>query len=95
MTKIFSKTKVATLRKGKIVRPYLNEVRVDRATIWGNPYVIGPDGTRAEVIEKYEIYLKGTPKLMDQLHLLKGKTLYCWCHPLACHADVLARYADK
>lgn len=26
---------------------------------------------------------------------LKGKRLYCWCHPKACHADVLARLADS
>ncbi len=26
---------------------------------------------------------------------LKGKRLFCWCHPRACHADVLAKIADS
>lgn len=30
-----------------------NEVYIGRGSIWGNPYRIGPDGNRAEVIEKY------------------------------------------
>jgi hypothetical protein len=25
---------------------------------------------------------------------LKGKTLFCWCKPDACHGDVLAELAD-
>ena len=32
-------------------------VYVGRPTKWGNPYVIGKDGTRAEVIEKYRAFL--------------------------------------
>ena len=29
------------------------DVLVDRTTDWGNPYVLGVDGTRSEVIEKH------------------------------------------
>ena len=32
-------------------------VRIDRATRWGNPFVIGRDGSRAEVIAKYRARL--------------------------------------
>ena len=28
-------------------------LRIDRKTKWGNPFTIGRDGTRAEVIAKY------------------------------------------
>lgn len=61
---------------------------------WGNPFVIGCDGDRAEVIERYERYLLESPGLLARLYELKGKTLGCWCAPQPCHGDVLARHAD-
>jgi hypothetical protein len=30
-------------------------VYIGRGSAWGNPYVIGKDGDRAEVIEKYRM----------------------------------------
>lgn len=65
--------------------------------IWGNPYVIGRDGTRQEVIAKYRDYLLSTPGLLRQLPQLRGKTLACWCRRLhetattenRCHGDVI------
>ena len=68
---------------------------VGRPTIWGNPYVICKDGTRAEVIDKYEKYLLSSPSLLTKLGELKGKHLVCWCAPQACHADVLIKYANQ
>lgn len=70
------------------------DVRIDRATKWGNPFVLGRDGTREEVIAQYEEWLLGQPGLVTSLHGLRGKILGCWCAPLACHGDVLARYAN-
>ena len=29
---------------------------------WGNPFKIGPDGTREEVIEKYRVWLLAHPE---------------------------------
>lgn len=74
-------------------QPY--DVRIDRATKWGNPFRIGPDGTREEVIEKYREWIKTRPDLLASLHELKGKRLGCWCKPQACHGDVLAELADR
>jgi DNA primase len=63
---------------------------------WRNPYKIGEDGTREEVIEKFETYLtQDQPDLMARLPELEGKTLACWCKPEHCHGDVLARLADS
>ncbi len=45
--------------------------------------------TREEVIEKYRNYLLSNPRLLSDLHELKGKVLGCWCKPLACHGDVI------
>ena len=71
------------------------DVYIGRPSKWGNPFVIGRDGTRAEVIAKYEAWIKTQPRLMASLHELRGKTLGCWCKPHACHGDVLARLANE
>ena len=63
---------------------------------WCNPFKIGVDGTREEVIEKFERYLtQERPDLMARLPELRGKVLACWCKPSDCHGDVLARLADS
>ena len=65
-------------------------VYVGRPSKWGNPYKIGPDGTREEVIAKYAEWLDGmvdTGRL--DLDELIGKDLVCWCVPEPCHADIL------
>ena len=64
------------------------DVRICRPGQWGNPFRIGRDGTREEVISKYEIYIMNTP-LISRLPELIGKTLGCWCKPKACHGDIL------
>ena len=72
-----------------------HEVYIGRPSKWGNPFVVSRDGTRAEVIEKYEKWIKTQPHLMAALPELKGKVLGCWCAPRACHGDVLVRLADQ
>lgn len=72
-----------------------HDVYVGRPTKWGNPFRADVDGTRDEVVEMYEEYLKLRPDLMAALGELKGKRIACWCAPLRCHADVLAEYADR
>lgn len=71
------------------------DVRIDRTTRWGNPFRIGRDGTRAEVIAKFEDWIQTQPNLLAALPELRGKRLGCWCKPKACHGDVLARLADQ
>ena len=73
--------------------PY--DILIDRRTKWGNPYSIGKDGTREEVIAKYKNYLIMNRELLDAIPELFGKTLGCWCKPQACHGDVLAKIANK
>lgn len=71
------------------------DVYVGRPSAWGNPFIIGRDGTREEVIAKYERYLLNSRVLMAEIHTLKNKRLACWCAPLACHADVLHKHANR
>jgi hypothetical protein len=71
------------------------DVYIGRPSKWGNPFSIGKDGTREEVIQKYERYLENRSDLVDALDELQGKILGCWCAPLPCHGDVLAEWVDK
>jgi len=60
---------------------------------WGNPYKIGRDGTREEVIAKFECHLYDSG-LFNHIHELHGRDLVCWCAPEPCHGDVLLRLAN-
>lgn len=68
---------------------------IGRPSKWGNPYSIGKDGDRKEVIEKYRKYILNNPELLKALPELKGKRLGCWCFPLSCHGDVLVELVEK
>ena len=68
--------------------------RVDRATEWGNPFLLPADGDRLTVVENYQWYLDRKPSLLAKLPALKGRVLGCWCYPEMCHAEVLEEYAD-
>lgn len=88
-----------------------NAVKVDRSTPWGNPFVVGRDGTRAECVDLYTKMLAGYlalasgPSLEEQkaarryvfenLKKLRGKDLACWCRGSPCHADVLLNLANS
>ena len=48
---------------------------------FANPFKIGEDGTRDEVLKKYEAYIRARPDLLELLPTLKGKVLGCWCAP--------------
>lgn len=74
--------------------PY--DVLIDRTTPWGNPYRIGRDGTRDEVIAKYRADERfRSPSFIALVRReLRGKTLGCWCSPKPCHGDVLLEIAN-
>lgn len=69
------------------------DVYIGRPSKWGNPFVIGRDGSRADVIAKYRAWLLNQPTLVAVLPELRGKVLGCWCAPQACHGDVLEELA--
>ncbi len=83
--------------KGKVVhcKKDVYDVYIGRPSKWGNPFVIGKDGTRQEVIKKYKNWLVKQPVLMDSLVELRGKRLGCWCSLFACHGDVLVKLVNK
>jgi hypothetical protein len=66
-----------------------------KASIWANPFVIGKDGTREEVMAKYRAWLPTQADLIARLPDLNSKVLGCWCAPEACHGDILSQLANQ
>jgi uncharacterized protein YebE (UPF0316 family) len=75
----------------KVVNKYKDNynIYIGRGSKWGNPFVIGRDGSREQVIDLYKDYISKQPKLLNDLKELDGKILGCFCKPKACHGDVL------
>ncbi len=79
------------------------DVYIGRGSIFGNPYVIGRDGTREEVIARYKnewfpFLLKD--KIFKQALLnLKDKKIGCFCKSphefVSCHGDVIKEWLDN
>lgn len=68
---------------------------------FGNPFLLGEPDTkerRAEVLAEYEQWflkkVNSEPEFKAKVLALKGKTLGCWCHPKACHGDVIVAYLE-
>lgn len=88
--KVLCKTIVVNIKRNE---PY--DIYVGRGSKFGNPFRIGVDGNREEVIEQYRLHLWNMIRLgktsIDELAELYGKTLGCFCKPKACHADILVK----
>lgn len=83
----------------------LPAAKVDRATKWGNPFVVGRDGDRNSCVYLYGLLMAGyvcltqkaTPEeqeaavkyIREHRHEIRGKNLACWCRGAPCHADIL------
>lgn len=73
------------------------DVRVDRSTEWGNHVGKRLDGKplpRLHAILNYETWLPSQRELCERIPELTGKILGCWCAPKACHAELLAFWAN-
>ncbi len=73
---------------------------VGRPSVLGNPFVVGRDGSRNELIAQYRRWLgarlqeANSPQAHELSRLLARAAageleLLCWCHPLPCHAEVV------
>lgn len=83
------------LSRRKGARLPVEAVNVARPSRWGNPFVVGVDGTRLDCVQKFIALLHGyvcvsskataaaQQQLIDQCvkHLaeLQGRPLACWC----------------
>jgi len=86
------RTQVVNIRKEKA------DVYIGRGSSFGNPFVIGKDSDREQVIGKYQVYfysrLSSDEAFKQQVLALRGKTLGCFCKPKACHGDVIVEYLN-
>jgi|SRR5947209_9495594 len=72
---------------------------------YANPYRIGPDGSRDDVLQRYARYiLEFRTDLLDGVGELRDHVLGCWCapkggltadDPLVCHGQILAKLAER
>lgn len=74
---------------------------IGRGSPLGNPFIIGKDGSREQVIAKYRVWLneqimRKNPVVLDELNRLgnkaideKGLALECFCYPKPCHGEVI------
>ena len=96
-------TRVINLKITKVSNKDMGDsydVYIGRGTLWGNPYQMGKEGTRDEVIAKFAYdfdkrFLKLPEKFDENIEKLRGKTLGCHCKPAACHGDVIANYLNS
>lgn len=74
----------------------IDAIYVGRGTPFGNPFVIGKDGDRNEVCDKFEEMIHKNENLKKLVkEKLKGKNLVCFCSPKRCHADTLLKIANE
>ncbi len=91
------KTTLINYRTYNLDKGYI--IPIDRRSLFGNPFIVGKDGTREEVIEKYKIdfynRLENEWGFKEWVATLKGGTLGCWCTPLPCHGNVIIEYLES
>lgn len=86
-----------------VVNKYKSEydVYIGRGSKWGNEWSHLPETkakfkveTREQAVAEYKTHLwkqiKSGAVTVDELLALDGKRLGCFCHPQACHGDVIA-----
>ena len=80
-------------------------IYIGRPSPLGNPFAIGKDGDRDEVIRKYRIYLKKAMETNNRIkeiierikELSKKEDVYliCWCFPKKCHGEVIKEIVEN
>jgi hypothetical protein len=61
-----------------------------RGSKYGNPFVMGRDGSRDEVCDRFEREVLPGLDVTE----LRGKDLVCFCVPKRCHCDSILRKAN-
>jgi len=90
---------VVNLRKGDAYDIYIGRsTKKGKRNVLSNPYQIGPDGDRDEVLRKfaYDFPIKWKTDLEFRKAVLtcRGKRLGCFCKPNDCHGDIIVLFLD-
>lgn len=89
---------IHNLRKEKPIR--VNDVKVDRSSVLGNPFLLSSELQRDQVCDKYANWLSEQVKnktnayyelvrLKAMLQVHGELRLFCWCVPKRCHAETI------
>lgn len=87
--------------KTRVVNKYKEDydVYIGRGSGFGNHFIIGRDGNRDQVCDKYEKYfykrIERDPIFKKSVEDLKGKRLGCFCKPRRCHGDIIVKYLEE
>jgi len=84
----------------------LPTILIDRTTWLGNPYHIGTDGSRTEVIEKYKVWfdtqMLNDPEFKVKFFALAESykryeiiQLACHCSPKLCHGSIIKQALEE
>ena len=75
------------------------DVYIGRPSIFGNPFKEDIDGTRDEVIKKYETWLYNSPDAEEVrqaiMKLPMDSVIGCWCKPKPCHGDIIKQFREQ
>lgn len=75
-----------------------------KASPWANPFKIGPDGDREQVMALYRQWVETSDDqraqwIREHVGELRGRVLGCWCkepgRDVPCHGDILVEMADR
>ncbi|MDV3002444.1 MAG: hypothetical protein N5P05_004099 (plasmid) [Chroococcopsis gigantea SAG 12.99] len=102
MIKVVNGKKAGFVGKDKIYIGRSNSFYNLKASVLMNKFVIGKDGNREEVIEKYKKWLwmefKKGGEVYEELVRIGKKVkegesveLVCYCVPMGCHGNVVKR----
>lgn len=86
-----------------VLPEYEFNVRVDRKTIFGNPFRINDESERDAMLDQYERYFyervendiefkTAVDQLIDVYKKHGRLNLFCWCYPQRCHSETIKKY---
>ena len=67
------------------------------ASKFANPFKISNTCTRKESVAKFKEYFMSNEELKSAAikEIPSNAILACWCHPLSCHADIIAQFINS
>lgn len=92
-------TKLVNIRRTKKYDVYIGRAGKNLDGYFGNPISLEScGGDREYCIRAYTLYFIDRVVTDHVFHAkveaLRGKTLGCFCHPAACHGEVIIHYLD-
>lgn len=96
---------ISVMNKYRLADSGAVRINIMRGSALGNPFIIGKDGDRDDVCNKYEEHLKRlvekkgeARKELARIYKLAKKgdvELVCCCKPKRCHSDAIKAFLDK